>query len=382
MARSGCGRWGSALLIFTALGTPAISSWTGQEPGDNARPEASARFEGVATPGRRIILKGDRSSGRDLHHRWIQTSGAAAKLEGADSPEASLVVPEGEESLGFLLVVGNGRGIDSAPLTIPVGPAGREASLRADAGDDLVGFVGRQVTLNGVRSEPSGRIGYRWIQAGGPQVTLKLESGCFYTFVPAAPGNYQFALVVASGDRISEADYVGVAVAVAPVEPTPPPPTPALIQTAGPATPPAVAPSPPVSTADLTLAAVRSIEGGPELSSKLAQVFADVSGRMDVFKRYEEAYSELSRRLDILVPRAERVRTIWTEKLFVPLTVRMIDSLREEGLDLAREDAQAAQLTAEQKARLAEHFQAMAEGFGRANQGPNGPKRLDGRPGR
>src|SRR5689334_8887454 len=48
-------------------------------------------------------------------------------------------------------------------------PAGATMRLlatlpRADAGDDLIGLVGRRVTLNGRSSTPAGRIGFRWIQ--------------------------------------------------------------------------------------------------------------------------------------------------------------------------------------------------------------------------
>ena len=83
---------------------------------------------------------------------------------------------------------------------------------RADAGDDQVGLIGREITLNGMRSEPRGQLAYRWIQTGGPTVRLKIEDSYVYSFVPTVPGHYRFALVVAANGEISEPDEVSVTV--------------------------------------------------------------------------------------------------------------------------------------------------------------------------
>jgi len=69
--------------------------------------------------------------------------------------------------------------------------------LRADAGDDQIGLVGRQITLNGGRSGPRGAIGYRWIQLSGPEPTARGQDGYIFTFTPRAAGIYRFALLVA-----------------------------------------------------------------------------------------------------------------------------------------------------------------------------------------
>ena len=372
--RAGRQRSASALLLLAGLVSQPVNAF-GREDTDTvpASPEAVARFEGVASPGLRITLRGDRSKGRDLHFRWIQTRGTPANLDQPEGQDASFIVPEGEGPLGFLLIAGNANGVASNSITIPVesdGATHRDPALKADAGDDLVGFVGRQVTLNGIRSEPRGRIGHRWVQAGGPQVALKLESGCYYTFVPPAAGAYQFALVVASGDRISEPDYVSVMVGA----PAPEAPTQSTsVKQSGPA--PASLP-----TDEMTRLAVLSIDGGPALAPGLAKVFEDIAGRIDLYGSYEEAYSEMSRRLDGLIPERADLRAGWIEKLFNPLTLRMIERLRVEGLDLSRPAAQAAPLSPGQRKLLADHFRSMAEGLNRAIDGPDGPKRLAGRP--
>jgi hypothetical protein len=124
-------------------------------------------------------------------------------------------MPETEDPLGFLLVIADARGIDAAEVTIPAplpGQSGASGPLRAHAGDDQIGLVGRQITLNGSRSEPRGQLAYRWVQTGGPVARLKIEDRYIYSFVPTVPGTYRFALVVASSGEISEPDEVCVMV--------------------------------------------------------------------------------------------------------------------------------------------------------------------------
>src|SRR5262249_7350226 len=154
---------------------------------------------------------------------------------------------------------------DVASVTVPVegrGTSARAVELRADAGDDQIGQVGRQVTLNGIRSIPRGRLGYRWIQVAGPKVSLKIEDGYIFTFAPPANGLYHFALVVASGSEVSEPDYVNVAVGV----PLPPP-----------AEEPVAARAPaPVSLKDLARSALSEVEGGPSAGEDLGEAFRDI----------------------------------------------------------------------------------------------------------
>ena len=265
-----------------------------------------------------------------------------------DQPAATLTVPAQASSLAYLLVVGNGAGADVANLTVAVESKGQGAAgglLRADAGDDQIGQVGRQVTLNGLRSAPRGRLGYRWIQTAGPKVSLKIEDGHVFTFVPPASGLYQFALVVASGSEISEPDLVSVAVGV----PLPPP-----------ADEPAAAP---VSLKELARAALSAIDGGPSAASDLADAFEEVATRADLYSSYSELMVELTRRLEEIVPAEASRRSAWLAHVFAPLTVRLIDHMRSEGLDLSRADGQAAALTRPQRKVLARQFQVIADGF-------------------
>jgi hypothetical protein len=315
------------------------------------RPRAVARFEGEAAAGLKIRLSGEGSSGAELRFRWVQTEGPPVALSDPEAETAELTVPEGAKKLGFVLVVSNSTGIDTAKLAIPVGlgvsgtpSAGLEP--RAAAGDDQIGLVGRQVTLNGVRSEPRGQIGYRWLQVGGPPVRLKLQDGYIFTFVPPAPGVYKFALVVALGSVISEPDVVSVSVG-------------APGSTSGPE---AMIEGPePIDEA--ARAALATIPDGLANANPLALAFEAIADRMDLYRSYAEVFSELSRRLEPILPADPARRGLWNDRLFAPMTARLIEALRTEGLDLRTPEGQNVRLTAPQRARLAEIFRAMAGGF-------------------
>ena len=281
-----------------------------------------------------------------------------------DEPDGQPDDTPGTGTLGFLLIVANAAGMDSIPLTIPTEGRARGpnlSSLRADAGDDQLGMVGHQITLNGIRSEPRDQIGYRWIQTGGPSVRLKIEDGYLYSFVPSEPGTYRLALVVASGGEISEPDEVRVTVI--------------------PEGSPAVGSS--VATGS-TAARVRrmeplersfrmafaSLDIGSSLSNELSQTFVAIAGRMNLYRSYDEAFSEISRRLDAIVPQDPARRGVWIERLFAPMTTWMIEEMRGEGLDLSTPGGRASAMTATQRDRLAEIFRAIGEGFRPSSPSP------------
>jgi hypothetical protein len=318
-------------------------------------PQASAAVRGTAYPGGRLILTGEGSQGAGLRYRWVQTQGPKAVLESPDQPTTAVIVPElrGEGSLGFLLVVANAAGMDSAAVLIPLTGAAPEppktaaAALQADAGDDQIALPGRQVTLNGIRSEPRGRIGYRWIQVGGPKIRLHLEDGYTYSFVPHLPGTYRFALVVASGSEVSEPDTVAVTVA--------------SLAAAGPVPEPAAETSD--TTQDLAQRLLASVRGGHEAAEALSEVFAAIADRMDLYQSYAEMYREISQRLETILPADPAQRTLWTDRVFTPLTARLVEKMVPEGLDLRRPESQSAELTLGQRARIAELFREVAEGF-------------------
>jgi hypothetical protein len=311
-------------------------------------PRAIGVAEGTAAVGLRVTLDGRRSTGSDLHYRWVQTRGMAVTLDDPTAAVARFTVPEGAGILGFLLLVANAGGTDTTPITIPVERRGAAPAegLHADAGDDQIAVIGHQVTLNGIRSAPRGKIGYRWIQIGGPPVPLNLEDGYIYVFAPREAGLYRFALVVAEGGAISEPDTVDVIVQAAQT----PTPAPGPIQ-------------PALDTTDLARASLAALDGGPAAAGALAGAFDAIVERAGLYESYNELLSEMSRSLEEIVPKDPARRATWTQQLFMPLTVRLVDGLRAQGLDLLQPAGQSAPLTKAHKDHIAEQLRAMAKGF-------------------
>jgi hypothetical protein len=307
--------------------SPAHPSGPGQD-----LPHASAIIEGKPSPGGEIILRGDGSTGKGLRHRWVQTDGPPIDLETPSEANMQVRLPDGPATLGFLLVVESPQGIASAPVTVEV-PGGPSLPV-ASAGDDLRGFVGRPVLLDGSRSAPRGQLGLRWIQIGGPKVVDLRAEGTGATFTPAWPGSYRFLLIVAAGSMISEPDLVDVRVE--------PPPPPQIDQ-----------------VAELALG---SVEGGHEVADSLAEIFDALAGRMTLYATYADLYVEMSRRLEAIVPADPARRQLWADRIFVPLTASLIDGLRAEGLDLASRDGARAALSDRQHEKLAALFRGAAEG--------------------
>ncbi|MEO6807585.1 MAG: hypothetical protein ABI353_00535 [Isosphaeraceae bacterium] len=228
---------------------------------------------------------------------------------------------------------------------------------KADAGDDQIGLVGRRITLNGSLSEPSGQLGYRWIQLGGPQAVSMVQDQYILSFTPQVPGVYRFALLVAADSAISEPATVDVTVGIPP----------APLATAAPpvAQPPALVPPPPPPPPidELARTALASLNDGASAAEPLSSTFEALADRMDLYKSYSDLFSEMSRRLDAFVPREPAIRAVWIDRLFTPLTGRMVEQLRVEGLDLTHPGAASVPLTPAQKVKLVELFRSISQGF-------------------
>jgi hypothetical protein len=252
--------------------------------------------------------------------------------------------------LRFLLVAGNREGVDTAIVNV-----GRTIQtdaahgLKADAGDDQVGLAGHLITFNGGASEPRGRVGFRWIQVAGAPVTTIQQNGPFASVVPASPGHYRFALVVASEGEISMPDTVDLYVGTVDGQPA---------ASAGTSSPVADR-----ETEVLARTAIESIADGPARATVLADAFEGVAGRMPLYSTYADAFRELSSRLEIALPADPTRRAEWIDRLLTPLSARLIEQVRVDGLDLARAADQAVVLGAKPKARIADVFQSAARGF-------------------
>ena len=366
-------------------------------------PRAVARFQGIASPGLKIMLDATGSQGPDLRVRWLQTRGPAVDLGDPLQPVLSIMVPEASGELEFTLVVGNAHGIDSTRLVVPIETGGRkltDPTIVADAGDNQIGVVGRQITLNGLRSEPRGQIGYRWIQLGGPRVVAKLEDGFIYSFVPTEPGVYRFALVVARGSEISEPAEVtvtvgqpkemssGRAVEPATASPTrapaafdppglvqaPPQPLPAPVA-AEPNRPASFAAVEPVgltatnpangSTRMVARNLLLKIEEGTLRAPGMAMVFNGLADDLarGRYNAYENLMGDIASALQGVVPTDPLLRERWVQQVFQPLTDQMIREMLPTGLDLNEPQARSQPFTPTQRDRLAGVFREMAQGF-------------------
>ena len=117
------------------------------------------------------------------------------------------------------------------------------------------------------------------------------------------------------------------------------------------------------SVAEFARSALASIPDSGRAAQALSSAFDTVAERVDLYRSYDDLFSELSRRLDAILPEGPAGRALWGERLFQPLTLRLIEELRPEGLDLRLPEGRSAGLNQTQRARFAELFHAMAEGF-------------------
>jgi hypothetical protein len=307
---------------------------------------ASPSFEGTPSPGLRVTLDGSASSGGRMWYRWLQVQGPKVAIEDATRPQAYFTVPADATTLGFVLVVGNASGVDARPLLVEVDDPERDAdtlALKADAGDDQSARVGRRVVLNGVRSEPKGKLRFRWVQTGGPKVPLRAVEGPTASFVPGTPGTYQFALVVATtGGALSEASTVTVNVG---------------------STARASEDGSSMAIDELARTSLASIEGGSRYADDLSKAFDTVADGINSYRSFSDAIADMTRRLDAVVPRDKERRAVWIERMFSPLMARTAAGMKAEGLDVSRPEAQARPMTRDQKARLAEQFRYTAAGL-------------------
>jgi hypothetical protein len=243
----------------------------------------------------------------------------------------------------------------TARITVPDAAATGQIRVRplADAGDDQLAMAGRQVTLHGGGSEPRGTIGYRWIHVAGPKVRLKVETGPFFPFVPTVPGIYRFALLVAAGSQVSDPDEVTITVgAAAPILPG--------VTAREHSAAEFVEDD---SVDQIARRAAMFVHARPELVDSLASTFEEVAARMDLYEHYTSMFQELSQRLEAIIPAQPSRRKIWLERVFSPLTQSLIPLMQAEGLDLGRPEGLMTPFSSQQRARLAEQFRLMAEGF-------------------
>jgi hypothetical protein len=326
-----------------------------------------------------IILRSPRALAEGLRCRWVQTDGPPVDLEGSDSPIAQfqaadnaprefVLVAAGDDQIATASVVVSDPSEVHAPSTPPQPTAPRDVDLPvAHAGDDQVALPGHRVTLNGMASRPRSNLVYRWFQAAGPPIRDPVADGYIYSFVPTAPGTYRFGLIVACDGQISEPDMVDLVVPSPAAAPTPL----ATVPTPMAAPPPQPSPTPPSVglLAEECRQALLALPDGPARAESLATAFEGVTARLDLYATYGDLHREIAHRLENLVPADPARRAEWLQRLFEPLSARLLERLRAVGLDLATPAGLQTPLTAPQRDALVEVYRAAAWGFRQASSG-------------
>jgi hypothetical protein len=353
-----------------SLGTATFTA-----PGDSAEPNSPAievdatevRTEAPAVAGARLLLSIDQGAAEKTRYRWVQTAGPVVAIDDPNRPSIQIVIPGGAEKLEFLVIAARPDLVRVVQVNVPLAGSAARASwgarpsgkIKADAGDDQVGLIGRRVTLNGSGSVPAEGKNLRWLQVEGPPVGAPRQQESFFSFVPQSPGLYRFLLIVAGEGEVSEPDEVSVLVGIPPADIGG-----AALQ-AGQVPAPAPAPvPPPLPAPDQVLAgAFPRLPNGTRVASEIADVLEAISERAALYSTFAELQQELARRLELVVPTDPADRRAWNQEVFSPLTAYTTSQLLAAGMDVRQPQGLQQTLTAVQQERVREHFQKLARAF-------------------
>lgn len=180
----------------------------------NQAPTANAGRDQDVQVGQRVTLDGSASSDPDgdaLSYAWQQTAGIQVDLRGAQT--ASPYFDAGSEGTReFELVVSDGS-VKSTPDRVVIRVLSLNNAPVADAGDDILVYVGELVTLSAAASYDADgdTLTYAWSQSSGASVELAGANTASPSFTPTTSGVLTFTVRVSDGQAVSEA---GVSVTV------------------------------------------------------------------------------------------------------------------------------------------------------------------------
>ena len=191
----------------------------------NHAPVAEAGADQFVNEGSLVTLSGTNTydpEGDPIAYQWVQTSGPAVTLNGANTAQATFtapLIPGGISSalvLEFSLTVSDGGLSSTDGVRVTVEQVNHAPV--ADAGPDQTRNEGSLVTLDGTGStDPdSDPLTYTWTQISGPSVTLSDPTSPTPTFMAPTVGpggtTLGFQLVVGDGLAQSLSDDVIVTV--------------------------------------------------------------------------------------------------------------------------------------------------------------------------
>ncbi|MEO1272284.1 MAG: PKD domain-containing protein, partial [Myxococcota bacterium] len=216
MGRSWLGLvWGGGICVVMALfGCSDDSMGQGGDPAPddttNTRPVAQANGPNAPVArGSRVQLDGRESydiDGDTLTYSWEQIDGPTAVLEGVDTATPTVVTPNVNGELSFILRVWDGREI-SSPSEVRLTMANQAPVVRVLPMDDLVGKR-QEVVLDATgSSDPDGDpLVFTWTQvAGGGEASIVGGLGAEPTMTtPGISGTLAFEVVASDGVASSE----------------------------------------------------------------------------------------------------------------------------------------------------------------------------------
>jgi hypothetical protein len=320
-------------------------------------------YQGTVIQGGTVTIGVDGTIPPGTTFRWKQVEGPSVVIEDPSAAKIRFTVPIDAKRLAFVATVADGHGSRDVRVTVPISPpptvpptptadegptaSGTSAVAVADAGDDQIGLVGRRITLNGSRSRPQNRVGFRWMHLSGPALADPRQEGPYFVFVPTAPGVYRFALVVGLESQVSMPSVVSVEVGQRP----------------GTAAAPILAAEAQSPLTRWARAAVATIPGSEETSAQIGDVFEAIAGRAALYTSFSQLQSELTRRLDVVVPLEPAARSLWSAQVFVPLSQLTAVELMAAGIDLRLPSASDRPLESSQKERIGAFYRSLAVAF-------------------
>jgi hypothetical protein len=322
--------------------------------------DVTVRTDAPASPGAKLNLRIDQELVAGTRFHWTQVEGPPVKIDDPSQAAIQIMIPRGTDHLGFLLVAATPEMIRVFRVKVPIRRATDSwgarspGRIRADAGDDQVGLVGHRVTLNGSRSLPGDGSTARWLKISGPSILEPQAQGPFFSFIPSESGTYRFVLLVAGDGAISEPDEVTVLVGM--------PPNEGRAQSA--MTPGSNLPSmqPPSFEQSVSETIPRLAEGA-RIASDVADVMRSIADRAKLYSCFQELQSELTRRLDVVIPTDPAQRQMWVRTIFEPLGTYTAAELLPFGLDLRQPRSLQQPLNPSQQERIGEHFEKVARAF-------------------
>lgn len=187
----------NCFLLFSLL-VSACGGGKSQPAVTNISPTVSAGYDQSVLASATVNLNGTASDrdGSIASYNWIQTAGDSVSLSGANSANASFVMPENSSisEFSFTLTVTDNDGArasDNVIITLHQAP-------NVDAGENQTVPISSTVNLTGTATSNNETIvTYSWVQISGETVSLSSADSANVSFtVPNSVGQIEFSLTV------------------------------------------------------------------------------------------------------------------------------------------------------------------------------------------